>query len=105
MQIEAQLLKELWPEAFKAAAYITNRTPSRRLDWKTPFKKLQLVIGLSPIKPNIAHLRAYGYRAYLLKYNIPRTQKLAPRAYIGYLVGYNSTNIFQIYILNKKKVI
>jgi len=40
MRIEAQLLEELWPKAFKAAAYITNRTPSRRLDWKTPFEKL-----------------------------------------------------------------
>ena len=31
--------------------------------------------------------------------------KLAPRAHIGYLVGYDSTNIFRIYIPNQKKVI
>ncbi|KAM4067965.1 reverse transcriptase (RNA-dependent DNA polymerase) [Hirsutella rhossiliensis] len=34
-----------------------------------------------------------------------RLQKLDPRAYIGYLVGYNSTNIFRIWIPHLKKVI
>jgi hypothetical protein len=62
-------------------------------------------MNLSPPKPNIGHLRAYGCRAYLLKYNIPRLNKLAPRAHIGYLVGYDSTNIFRIYIPNRRKVI
>ena len=37
--------------------------------------------------------------------NIPRTDKLAPRAAIGYLVGYNSTNIFRIWIPGQKRVI
>lgn len=40
MRIEARLPEELWPEVFKAAAYVTNRTPSRRLDWKTPCLRL-----------------------------------------------------------------
>ena len=31
--------------------------------------------------------------------------KLDPRAYIGYLVGYDSTNIFRIWIPSFKKVI
>lgn len=75
MRIEAHLPEELTPEAYKAAAYLLNRTPSRRLGWKT---------------------RVYGCRAYPLKYDIPRLNKLAPRAHIGYLVGYDSTNIFRI---------
>ncbi|OCK90981.1 uncharacterized protein K441DRAFT_577369 [Cenococcum geophilum 1.58] len=51
-------------------------------------------MGLLPAKLNITYLRAYSCRAYLLKYNISYTQKLTPRAYIGYLIGYNLTNIF-----------
>jgi hypothetical protein len=34
-----------------------------------------------------------------------RLSKLDPRAHIGYLVGYNSTNIYRIWILYKGIVI
>ena len=105
MRIKAYLLEELILEAYKVATYLLNRTPSRRLRQKIPFKKIQSVIGITPLKPNIGHLRVYSCRAYPLKYNILRLNKLALRAYIGYLVGYNLTNIFQIYILSQKKVI
>jgi len=43
-------------EAYKAATYLLNQTPSRRLRWKIPFKKIQLVIGITLLKPNIGHL-------------------------------------------------
>jgi len=105
MRIEAYLPEELWPEIKKAAAYLINRTPSRGLRWQTPFQKIQLVMNILPLEPNIGHLRVYGCRAYPLKYNIPRLNKLAPRAHVGYLVGYDSTNIFRVYIPIEKKVI
>lgn len=47
----------------------------------------------------------YGCRAYPLKKKIPRTQKLEPRAHIGYLVGYDSTNIYRIWIPSEGKVV
>ena len=49
----------------------------------------------------------YTCRAYplILKETIPRKQKLAPRAHIGYLVGYDSTNIYRIWMPSKKKII
>ena len=62
-------------------------------------------MGIALPKPNIGHLQVYSYRAYPLKYNILCLNKLALRAHIGYLVGYNLMNIFQVYILSKKKVI
>ena len=34
-----------------------------------------------------------------------RFQKLAPKTYIGYFVGYKSTNIYKIWIFYKKKVV
>jgi len=56
MRIKAYLLEELCPKAYKAAAYLLNWMPSRGLKWKTPFKKIQLVIGILPLKLNIGYL-------------------------------------------------
>ena len=40
--------REYWGEVVRSAAYLTNRTPSRVLGFKTPFQKLQeLVPSLS----------------------------------------------------------
>ncbi|KAF4311325.1 Integrase catalytic core [Botryosphaeria dothidea] len=74
-----------------AATYIHNRTPSKVLKWKTPF---ELAHG---IKPNVAHMRVYGCKAYALNKTIPRSNKLQERALVGYLVGYDSTNIYRIW--------
>ena len=61
--------------------------------------------GVSKPKPNIAHLRVYGCRAYPLIHKIPKKQKLRPRAQIGYLVGCDSSNIFRIWVPQDKKII
>ena len=53
----------------------------------------------------IAHLKVYGCRAYPLIHEIPKKQKLQPRAQIGYLIGYNSSNIFRIWIPQEQRVI
>jgi hypothetical protein len=38
-------------------------------------------------------------------HKIPKKQKLRSRAQIGYLLGYNSSNIFRIWIPQEHKVI
>lgn len=48
-------------------------------------------------QPNIAHLRVYGCKAYSLRKTIPRSHKLEERVLIGYLIGYDSTNIYRIW--------
>jgi hypothetical protein len=56
----------------------------------------------------LAHLHLLGCKAYVLDKTIPKRHrliKLDPRAYISYLVGYDSTNIFRIWIPSFKKVI
>ncbi|KAI1001338.1 hypothetical protein K3495_g6860 [Podosphaera aphanis] len=82
-----------------AATYIKNRTPHRHLDWKTPYE------AIHKIKPTYAHMHPYGCRAYALDHKIPRKLNMLPRAHIGYLVGYDSQNIYRIWIPSKKKVI
>ena len=61
--------------------------------------------ALYGIKPTLAHMHIYGCRAYPLKHNIPKLQKLEPRAHIGYLVGYDSRNIYRIWVPSKNQVI
>ena len=64
-----------------------NRTPIRKLYWKTPFE------ALYGRKPRLSHLHIIGCKAYVLNYNIPDLKKLEPRALAGYLIGYDLTNI------------
>ncbi|PSS23424.1 hypothetical protein M430DRAFT_98219, partial [Amorphotheca resinae ATCC 22711] len=47
-------------------------------------------------KPNLSYLYAFSYKAYALIKNIVRLNKLELRAFIRYLVGYNSTNIYKV---------
>ena len=55
------------------------------------------------------YLKAYGYRAYVIMLDTQlkkkRLSKLNPRAYISYLISYNFTNIYRIWILYKGIII
>jgi len=50
-------------------------------------------------------MHVYGCKTYTLDKRIKRGDKLAPRALIGHLVGYDSTNIYRIWIPSLRKVI
>jgi hypothetical protein len=56
-------------------------------------------------KPSFAYLKVYGSKAYIFNKYIPKSLKLEPRAHIGYLIGYDSTNIFRIWIPSREIVI
>jgi transposase InsO family protein len=99
LRIAAHLPANLWPEIVQAAVYLNNRTPKRQLSWKTPYE------ALTQSKPNLSHLRVYGCRAYPLNKHIPRSGKLQPRAHIGYLTGYDSLNIYRVWIPSQEKVV
>lgn len=88
--LEASLPTKLWPETVACVGYIANRTLVHQLGGKTPF---EVVHG---VKPNYANLHVFGCRAYALDKNMPKSKKLNPRAYLGHLAGYDSTNIFGI---------
>ena len=90
LRISAGLPHYLWVEAIHAACYLANRTPMAKHSWKTPFE------SVTDSKPYLSHLKVYGCKAYTLDHHISKKQKLEPRAHIGYLVGYDSTNIFRI---------
>lgn len=86
----------LAPETYVTAGYLRNRTPTRSISWKTLFEMAYYK------KPLIAYLKIYGCRAYTLRTQIPRGNKLTSRALIGYLVGYDVLNIYRIWIPKAK---
>ncbi|KAI1005621.1 hypothetical protein K3495_g2594 [Podosphaera aphanis] len=99
----------LWPDLIRAVAHITNRTANRVFD-KTSFEMfMDHIHPKDDNKPSIAHLRVLGCKAYV---QIPKekrahTAKLALRAEVGILVGYEGNSIYRIYVPSRsgKKII
>lgn len=116
MQVGANFPDEMWPETWKTAVYLHNRSPQQANDWKTPFERLHQWLqennrdtGYLHTQPDITHLKAFGCRAYpLTRESLQGKQKknlkTHPHAELGYLVGYDSTNIFRIWIPERKEV-
>ncbi|KAJ6020318.1 hypothetical protein N7522_000393 [Penicillium canescens] len=50
------------------------------------------------LRPNLSNLRLYGCRAYVMRQGIAKSDKMEPRAEIGYLVGYVASNIWKIWL-------
>ncbi|KAH5706327.1 RNA-directed DNA polymerase [Parastagonospora nodorum] len=115
IRLDANLPWELWPEITRTAVYLYNRTPNYPNNWKTPyevfFTRAAAMNGIvtGPRKPNQSHLKAYGCKAFAMTDDThrgkSRLQRLDPKAWIGYLVGYQSTNIYRIWIPSMAKVI
>ena len=40
IRIKAKLPEDLWPEIVWTAGYLANRSPSKSLNWITPYEKL-----------------------------------------------------------------
>lgn len=90
--IQSAFLEEIWPELVPAAVYLLNKTPTQGLGWSTSFEKYK------GYKPDVSHLKIVSCRAFVY---IPRqkcvtSEKLAERAWIGYLIGFEAHNIWRI---------
>ena len=116
MRLAANLPHDLWKEIINTAVYLFNRTPKYGLEWKTPYEVFFASAAISDPgssrgtkKPQLAHLKAYGCKAYAMTQTAQlkrrRNWKLDARAQIGYIVGYDSTNIFRIWVPHKGTVI
>jgi hypothetical protein len=99
MRIKTNLLTNIWSEMFKSVDYLNNWIFKRALNWKISFKIL------TKKKSNLAHLQSYKYRTYFLKNIIFKKNRLKSKAFINYLVRYDFTNIFRIWIFNRMQII
>jgi hypothetical protein len=117
MRLSANLPRALWTESAMAAIVLYNMSPSARKGFKSPNEVFQawfrqyfryydptLTLKLTTdLRPDWSNLYAYGCRAYpMVKDREALRQKRAfkvnPRAHLGYLVGYVSSNIYRIWV-------
>ncbi|KZL73170.1 gag-pol polyprotein [Colletotrichum tofieldiae] len=105
LSIQSNFPLELWLETTAAAVYLGNQIPRQKIGWSTPEGKMNSWLNANrgtqrPEQLSVSHLKRYSYRAYPLTkdYLAGRQQsaKMSPRAHIGYLYGYNSSNIYCI---------
>jgi hypothetical protein len=117
MQIGANLPAELWHETWPAAAYLYNRSPRESNGWKSPIEVRNRWLrtagkDVADIQdaPDLSNLWAYGCKAYPLREEIRANKtrvenRTQPRTHLGYLVGYEGSNIYRIWIPAKATVI
>ncbi|MFL5692379.1 MAG: reverse transcriptase domain-containing protein [Ktedonobacteraceae bacterium] len=117
MQLSANFPAELWPETWQAAAYLYDRSPREANLWKSPLETFNKWLrdngrDISELydKPSLSNLYAYGCRAYPLKESILKdvdrvSRRTSPRTHLGYLVGYEGSNIYRIWVPSKATVI
>ena len=75
----------LWGLAMQTACYLYNRVPHSAINFVTPFEKFYEKV------PDVSEIRIFGSRALVKDENIPKGQKLTPRAKVLYLTGFTKT--------------
>ncbi|KAI6787438.1 hypothetical protein KC343_g10664 [Hortaea werneckii] len=105
MMIAGKVPRHLWTYAVSTAVQMLNFMPSRTLGYKSPLKMLEEIGFTGPV--NLAHLKAYGCRAYVYDEHKARADKFSSRVGIGKLVGYErgAHNIYYIYVPSLHKVV
>lgn len=107
LRIEGQLPEGLWPEMVYAAVYILNRTPTHLEDgsWIVPWDEARSHLDQNFVrKSDLSCLRLYGSLTYCRIPNIPRSHKLRPRAEVGFLVGYQASNVWRVWMPSSGRI-
>jgi hypothetical protein len=102
----AKLSKNLFFECYLIAEHMMNRILNQTRNWESSLIRMQKLINQS-IRPEIDHLKMYECKTYLLLKDADassRDSKLKSRAFVDYLVDYNSINIFRIWNSEKEDV-
>lgn len=82
MRLDACLPPSWWEFAAITAIHLYNRTPIRRLKWRTPYELVYNEV------PSIGHLRVFGCGAYVHLPAEVRKDKLSPRSELMIFLGY-----------------
>ena len=102
--LEGNIDDELWPEIVLAMTYIKNNCPTKALPSNaTPYEAQGQENTI-----DVSHLRVLGSTVYVFLYKEERSQKSekwAPRALKGTLVGYDGHTIYRVHIKDQNKVI
>ncbi|KAJ6094488.1 hypothetical protein N7467_002001 [Penicillium canescens] len=110
LMLEGKLPKELWPEAAMAAVWLLNRTPTYLAEenrWVVPWDEVRKKFasdGEAIPKVNLSNVRLYGSLAYCRIEKQVQSDKMNPRAEVGFLVGYLAANVWKIWFPQHGKV-
>ena len=107
MRLSANLPHSLWRKIVSTTSYFYNQTAQASNNWKFPYKAFHSYVFdkkkvFSLQKPLFYHLRAFGYKTYILiksKSDLwyhQKRHKLDGKAHIGFFIGYKLTNIYRI---------
>jgi hypothetical protein len=99
LRIYSGLPKTLANELVCTAARLLNFTPTRSIDWRTPH---EMVTG---IRPDLSRLHAIRSRGFVLNKHLPRGDKLEDRTFEGFLLGYDASNIYRVWLPATNRVI
>ena len=99
MRLQVELFIYLWLWINQTSEYFINRIFNITHVWKTSF---ELTIDK---KLNLTHLIQYESKIYSVDKAIFKREKMRSRTHIDFLVEYDNTNIYLIWISNQRKVI
>jgi hypothetical protein len=104
----AKLFENLFLECYMTVEHLMNRILNQALNWESSLIRIQKLINQNQsIRLELDHLKMYECKTYLLLKDADvssRDSKLKSRAFVDYLVGYNSTNIFRVWNSEKEDV-
>jgi hypothetical protein len=104
----AKLSEDLFPECYLAVEHLMNRISNQALNWESSLIRMQKLINQNQsIRLEIDHLKVYECKAYSLLKGADvslKGSKLKSRAFVSYLIDYNSTNIFRVWNSEKGDV-
>lgn len=97
--IQSGLPSTFWAEAVSTANFIRNRSPSRKLNRKTPY---ECWFGEPP---DVTDFKPFGCEVFVTN-RTPDRGKLEPRSREGIFIGYSSTSkAYRIWLPEEKKTI
>jgi hypothetical protein len=80
-------------EYYIITGYFLNRIPIRRIRYRILIGGFLEEIGDTNWKSNKVQIRIFRCRVYVYNHTKNKLNKLDPKAYIGWLVSYESSNI------------
>ncbi|KAL0399945.1 UNVERIFIED_CONTAM: Retrovirus-related Pol polyprotein from transposon RE1 [Sesamum radiatum] len=93
---QASLPIKFWGDSILTATFLINRTPTKLLNWKTPYELLYGHV------PSYTHLRTFGSLCYATNVS-PHKSKFHSRAFKCILLGYAMTQkAYKLYDLENK---
>ncbi|XP_048481491.1 uncharacterized protein LOC105390889 [Plutella xylostella] len=97
--INANLPKKFWAEAISTAAYVTNRSPTKSLDYKTPE---EIWTGK---RPDVSSMKVFGCKAMM---HVPKERRLKwdSKSKEVIFLGYcTESKGYRLYDMKQKKVV